>query len=289
MADNNYNEDNSLGDNYLYTNPYAEWGVMKLKIDKIDCCDYLASVGFVVAPGGATTTITPLTGNTSADLKYYRVEIYDGNTCVANSLDLANKTTPFVVNTSTLDATAEWTLMFLGCEGGNIGDAGCELCYKKHLGAIGVAGGSGDTIPPASKWQNVSFKLFLGTTNDPAFTSFPMEGVEIADGGVININDYLTTGTELLNGGIYEFSLQMKKIGQEPVASQPTPASNSAYDSFADTVVFPYAITTDFVEVVNAIKVATAVAGVQSGTMTVAVANEGVKPSVSFTITTDVA
>jgi len=288
MADNNYNEGNSLGDNYLYTNPYAEGGVMKLKIDKIDCCDYLASVGYTVAAGGATTTITPLTGNTSADLKYYRVEIYDGTTCVANSLDLTAPTVDFVVNTSTLDASAEWTLMFFGCEGGNVGDAGCELCYKKSLGVIGIAGGSGDTIPPASKWQNVSFKLMPGTISDGNF-AFPSEGVEIADGGVINLNDYLTTGTQLVNGGTYEFFLQMKKIGNEPVASVPTPASNAAYDSFANTVAFPYAITTSFVEVLNAIKIATAVAGQHTGTMTVAVANEGVKPSVSFTITTDVA
>jgi len=288
MADNNYKEGNCLGDNYLYTNPYAEGGVMKLKIDKTDNCDYLASFGFAVTAGGAITVITPLTGNTSADLKYYRVEIYDGSKCVANSLDLAARTTPFVVNTSTLDPKAEWTLFFYGEQGGKVGDAGCSLEYKKQLGVIGVTGGSGDTIPPASKWQNVSFRLLLNNTSDAAYTGFPLEGVEIADGGVININDYSTIA-QLVNGGTYEFDLEMKKIGNEPVASTPTPASNAVYDSFASVVAFPYAITNDFVKVVEKIKIATTVAGTFGDAMTIAVVNEGVKPSVSFTITTDVA
>ena len=84
-------------------------------------------------------------------------------------------------------------------------------------------------------------------------------------------------------------NLCIKKIGNEPVASTPTPASNAAYASFASTVVFPYAITKDFVEALNALTIDTTAAGVQSGTMTFAVVGEGVKPSVSFTITTDVA
>jgi len=288
MADNNYKEGNSLSDNYLYTNPYAQSGVVKLKIDKTEKCNYLASVGFVVAAGGATATITPLTGHLGADLKYYRVEIYDGTKTVTKSLDLSARTTPFVVDTSTLDPKAEWMLSFYGCEGGDVGDAGCSLEYCKPLGIIGVVGGSGDTIPPASQWENVSFRLMLESTDDANFTGFPVEGVEIADGGIININDYSTVA-QLVNGGVYEFFLQIKKIGNQPVASTPTPANNDAYASFADTVTFPYAITKDFVEALNALTIKTDVAGVKSGTMTVAVLNEGVKPSVSFTITTDVA
>jgi hypothetical protein len=291
MADNKYKEGNSLSDNYLYTNPYAtEGGAMKLKIDKTSNCNYLASVGFVVAAGGATTTITPLTGNLGADLKYYRVELQDGtnNVSVANSLDLANRTTPFVVDTSTLDPKAPWVLSFFGCEGGDIGDAGCSLEYCKSLGIIGVVGGSGDTIPSAANWTNLSYKLLLVTTDDGTYTGFPTEGVDIADGGVININDYGTVA-QLVNTGSYVFKLQMKKVGNQPVASTPTPADNDAYSGFTDGVTFPYAVTKDFVDVLATLTIKTDVAGVKSGTMTFAVANEGVKPSISFTITTDVA
>ena len=288
MADNNYNEGNSLGDNYLYTNPYAEGGVMALKINKTDNCNYLASFSYVVPAGGATLTATPLTGNTSSDLKYYRVEVYDGTKTVANSLLLSAPTAAFVVNTSTLDPTAPWTMFFFGSDGGIVGDVGCSLDYKKSLGVIGVAGGSGDTIPPSSKWNNVSYKMLFVSTDDAAFTGFPTEGVDIADGGIININDYSTVA-QLVNTGSYVFKIQMKKIGNQPVASTPTPANNDAYSGFTAGVTYPYALSKTFVDVLATLTIKTDVAGVKSGTMTFAVANEGVKPTVSFTITTDVA
>ena len=286
--DNNFIEGNSLADNNLFTNPYAQGGAIALRWDKVEKCQYLASVSFVVDAGGAITTITPITGNLSADLRYYRVQITDGTLEIANSLDLANRTTPFALNTSTLDTSKEWTLFFYGEDDTIVGDAGCGLDYKKSLGIIGIAGGTGDTIPPSSKWVNVSFRMFLESSNDGAFTLFPVDGVDIADGGTININDF-STDPKLVNGGVYKFTLRIKKLGISPVASQPTPANNDAYTSFADTVSFPFAISREYVEIINDFTIKTSVAGVQSGTMTIDVANEGVKPSVSLTITTDVA
>lgn len=288
MADNNYVEGNSIAENYPFTNPYAQGGAIQLRIEKIDKCAYLASFGYVVAAGGATLTVTPITGNLQPDLDYYRVEVSDGlNEQVSNSLDLANRTTPFVVNTSTLDPNLPWTMFFYGADDYQVGDAGCSLPYKVELGIIGVVGGSGDTIPPLAKWENVSFRLMFESSDDAAFTLFPVAGVDIKDGGTININDYSTVA-KLVNLGVYKFKLEMKRIAQAPIASTPTPANNDAYASFANTVTFPYAIPKQYTEVLNALTIKTDVAGVKSGTMTVLVPGEGTKPSVSFTITTDV-
>lgn len=289
MADNNFIEGNSLADNNLFTNPYAQGGAIALRWDKIELCQYLASLSFVVAAGGATTTITPITGNLSPDLEYYRVQISDGSTPqVVNSLDLTNRTTPFVVNTSTLDSSKPWTLFFYGRDNGIIGDVGCSLAYKEELGIIGVIGGSGDTIPSSSKWVNVSYRMFFESTDDAAFTLFPVDGVDIADGGTININDF-STADQLVNGGVYKFKLRIKKLGISPTATQPIPANNDAYTTFSNTVSFPYAISREFVEIINDLTIKTDVAGVKSGTMTMLVANEGTRPTVSLTITTDVA
>ena len=60
-------------------------------------------------------------------LNHYRVSVSDGTTTVANSLDLAAPTAAFVINTSTLDPSAPWSLAFDGSEGGNVGDAGCSF------------------------------------------------------------------------------------------------------------------------------------------------------------------
>ena len=290
MADNNYKEGNNIGDNYPYTNPYAKGGVVKLQIEKTEGCQYLASFSYVVAAGGATLTATALTGHLSANLKYYIVEVSDGVKTVAGQASLAAPAVAFVVNTSTLEPSNPWTIQFSGCQGGSVGDAGCSLQYAKELGVIGIAGGSGDTIPSANKWHNIDFRLMLESTDDANFTGFPSEGVDIADGGSININDYLASGiTTLTNGKVYKFKLQAKQITQAPVASTPTPANNDAYASFASTVAFPYAIPKAYTELLNALTIKTTVNGVKSGVMTFAVANEGVKPTVSFTINTEVA
>jgi len=287
MADNNYVEGNSLADNYAYTNPYAQGGAIKLKIDKIDNCEYLASFSYVVAAGGATLTATPITGNLQPDLDHYRVEVSDGITQVANSLVLASPTAAFVVNTSTLNPNNPWTMFFYGANDYQVGDVGCSLDYKVELGIIGVIGGSGDTVPPLTKWKNVSFRLMLASTDDAAYTGFPTAGVDIEDGGTININDYSTVA-QLVNLGVYTFTLQMKRLTQAPIAATPTPANNDAYSSFASTVTFPWAVPKQYTEALNALTIKTDVAGVKSGTMTILVPGEGTKPSVSFTITTDV-
>ena len=93
----------------------------------------------------------------------------------------------------------------------------------------------------------------------------------------------------MVNLGEYKFTLEAKKLGISPTASQPTPAANDAYTAFVNTVSFPYAISKKYVEIINGLAIKTSVAGVKSGTMTIAVANEGTRPTVSLIITTDVA
>lgn len=291
MADNNYKESNTLNDNYVLTNPYANAAnAAQLYVDKVAYCQYYASFAYVIAAGGATTTITPLTGNLSADLNYYRVEVSDGTNTVANSLDLANPSAAFVINTSSLDAGAAWTLTFEGSEGGNVGDAGCSLCYNVALGAVAVAGASGDSIP--ANWENVEFLMKLTSTTDPNFTLFPVDGVEIADGESIDLTQYLSGGaTQLTNAASIVFSLEIKKRELQPsVSASPTVnAGNAVFASYVDSVSYPYAIEKTFEELLNTVTIATGVAGQYSETMTVLVSNEGVVPSVSFTLTTDVA
>ena len=285
-----FNENNSISDFGVLTNPFANGSnVMELiGIDKVDNCQYLAVVSAVVAAGGATATVTPITGNLDADLNHYTVTISDGiNPPVSNQLSLAARTTPFVVNTSSLDPTAPWNLMFSGAEGGNVKDAPCELCYNVNMGIIGVAGGTVNTTPAI--WTNVSFLLKLTSTDDAAFDLFPAEGLEIANGDTVNLIDFLTTDTQLNKLGSYVFTIEMKKKGTEPVAAAPVPPSNDVFLSLANTVTFPYALPKIFAEVNNAVTIKTSVAGTFSENLPYALTGDGIDVSVSFTLTTDVA
>jgi hypothetical protein len=293
MADNNYQEGNSIEDLKAFTNPYAcPTNSLKLKgIKHVGCCNYLASFGYVIAAGGATTTITPLTGNTSADLRYYRVTVSDGSISVANELDLASPTVAFVVDTSSLDASAAWTISFAGALAGGLGNADCSLCYDIHLccGAA-IAGVSGDSIP--ADWVNVSFLLKLTSAADANFTLFPTDGLEIADGESVDLTQFLSGGaTQLTSASNLVFTIEMRKLTNSPsVTLAPTVNdSNSVFASFANTVSYPYAIEPSFDEVNNAVAIEDATPGQFTETITYLLSSEGVVPSVSFTLVTDVA
>jgi hypothetical protein len=285
-----YKEGNTIADLEVLTNPYADQSnaMEVIGLSKLGDCQptYYASVAYVVAAGGATTTITPLTGNGSANLNYYRVEIYDGSNTVTAQLDLANPTVAFVVNTSTLDVSANWTLFFYGSEDGSIAKASCELDYKVELGVIGAIGGSGDTIP--ARWKNVEILLLLTSTDDASFSNFPANGVAIAANQSINLNSY-STAAQLVNLGSYIFTIQMKKRGTAPVAAAPTLPTNAVFASAANTVTFPYGVTKNYVEVNNAVTIATGVAGQFSEAISYVLTGDEVVVSVSFTLSTDVA
>ena len=291
MADNNYVEGNgdTLSQFRLPVNPYADpSNAIKMLGFGIDCCKYLASFAYEILAGGATTTITALTGNLDGDLRFYRVEVSDGAKTVTGSLSLAARTTPFVINTSTLNASAAWTIAFYGAEMEAFGDADCKLSYKVSLccGAA-LAGASGDTIP--ASWVNVQLKMLLTSTSDANFDLFPVGGLIVNQGNTINLVDYLSAGTQLVNGGSYIFSIEMKKVGLDPSASAPTLPTNDVIASVVNSVTFPYAITTSYVEVNDTVTIETGTAGAFSELVTYDLANEGVTPSFSFTVATDVA
>lgn len=284
--DNGYVEGALDGSNFfLPVNPYASAGnVIQMKGFKIDDKQFWASVQYVVAAGGATTTITPLTGNTGGDLKYYRVEISDGVTTAVAALDLAARTTAFVVNTSTLEPTNPWTLYFYGAELLNFGDAPVELRYKKELPAnVGVSGVTGNTIP--SNWVNVQLKLKLTSTNDAAFDLFPADGLVVNNGDTIDLLDYLTGSSELVNGGAYVFSLQAKKIGSQPVMAAMTSSNTDVIESKTAAQTFPYALTQEWANIYTALTIETDVAGADSSLQTITLTGEGVVASFTFTMT----
>ena len=291
MADNNYVEGQIPANSYALTNPYATSGTaLTLKgIKRIDDNEYLASFQYVIAAGGATTTITPITGNTQGDLKHYRVEISDGVTVATAQLSLAARTTPFVVDTSGLVTTAAWSISFYGAvANGGVGDAYDRLSYKIDLAlAAAVAGVTANTIP--AQWVNVTALLKLTSTDDAAFDLFPAAGLVINNGDSIDLIDYLTGAVELNNAGSYVFSLELKKLGTQPVAATPTLPSNDVFASKTDAVTFPYAISKTSTPVLTALTIETATAGSYSELMTFALTNEGVVPSFSFTVNTEVA
>lgn len=289
MADNNFVDGaKTMGSYSLPLNPYADSKTaIKMKGFAADCCNYLASFEYEIAAGGATTTITPLTGNDSGDLRYYRVEISDGTTRVAGQLDLANPTADFIINTSSLDANASWTLYFFGAETPSFGQADCELRYKKKLCCgVAVDGTTGDTIPDS--WVNVQMVMKLTSTDDAAFTLFPEDGLLINNHDTVNLLTYLDGTTELVNGGSYIFTLEMKKVGNPVVASTPTVLNNDVIASAANTVTFPYSVTQSYAEVNNAVTIETGTEGDFSDRVTYPLAGDGVVPTFYFNITSSV-
>lgn len=285
MADNNFLETNSQGDNRLPSNPYASNNGLIPKMSKIDYCNYLASFSYVVASGGATLTATPLTGHLGTDLNHYRVEVVDTHGTVATgSLSLAARTTPFIVDTSVLDVNTSWTMLFYGSENSSSGgDVPCGLQYKKVLGVIGTTGGSGTTVP--SPWVNVSFLIKLAATDDGNYNNFPSEGVEVVDGGSIDLTSYSDVG-EFSASTNTLFTVQMKRIGYGPqIAAAPTQSTGDVYSAFTDANSYPYAISLQYSDVLTSLTADTTAPGSFTDVLTFAIVGEAVKPSVSFTST----
>lgn len=281
--DNNFKEGNSLQDNNLPANPYAQGGIIHNLFPQIQRCDFYASFQYAVDASGSAITITPLTGNLSGDLRYYRVEVSDGQgtTAVANSLDLANRATPFVINTSTLNPNVLWKVFFYGEDGRKVADVGCSLDYVIHIDNPKSA--TGNSIPPVEKWDNVKFLLKLYSTTDGDFTLFPTEGVELSRNAVINMQDYsLNNGLKDSEG--YEFKLFAYKVGLLPSMALPI-GSSDVVSTVSNNVTFPYAISDSLVDVAD-IVIETATAGTFTGTLSSVLTNEGVTPSISITINT---
>ena len=283
MPDNNYVQGaEGLGENYLTANPYAPLGMLTNKFPQIDNCKFYASVQYAVNADGSQTTITPLTGNLGGDLKYYRVEVYDGQKFVAGTLDLSNRAAAFVVDTSTLINNSKWTFFFYGSEGGFVGDVGCDCEYKWEV--CSPLNATGDTVPSADRWDNVKFLLKLVTSTDPAYTLFPVDGIELSRGAVINLQDY-STDSQLLDSEGYEYKLFAKKEALTPSIAIPTANTGETIATVSGNVTFPFALSTEYVDIADLVA-ETATAGTFSDTLTSVLTNEGVTPSITITVNT---
>jgi len=128
----------------------------------------------------------------------------------------------------------------------------------------------------------------LTSTTDASFTKFPAEGVAIAANQAIDLNSY-STAALLLSAGSYIFTIQMKKRGTNPIAAAPTLPTNDVFASVANTVVFPYTVTKNYVEINNAVTIETGSTGQFSEAISYVLTGDEVVVSVSFTLTTDVA
>jgi len=282
MADNNYVDGGGdLGKNYLPANPYADLGMLINKFPQIGNCKYYASVGYVVSATGALTTITPLTGNLGGDLRYYRVEVYDGTKTVTGQLDLLNRSTDFTVDTSTLNANVQWTFAFYGSEGGLVGDVGCDVPYKWTVAQPKAA--SGNTVPPVAKWDNVKYTIKLESSTDSNYSLFPDEGIVLSRGSVINLQDYSTIGS-LTESEDYTFDLYASKVGLNPSIALPVADPIDLID-ITGVVTFPFPLSNQEVKIASLVA-DTASAGTYTGTMASVLTNEGVTPSIEVTINT---
>lgn len=285
MADNNYVDGaKDLGSNYLSANPYAEKGMLINKFPQVDNCKYYASVQYLVDGTGASATITPLTGNLGGDLRYYRVEIYDGKNTVTGELDLNNRTTDFVIDTSTLNPNVEWIFAFYGSDDAIVGDVGCDVAYKWAVAS--PINATGDTVPPVSAWDNVKFLIKLVSSTDANYTLFPDAGVELSRDSVINLQDY-SVNSELLNGESYEYKLFAKKVGLNPSIGTPTivNGTNEAISSVVNNVTFPFPLSTEYKDIAN-LEAETGTTGSFSDLLKSDLINEGVTPFIQVKIST---
>lgn len=281
--ENNYVQGGKgLGDNYLPANPYAAKGMLVNKFPQLDGCAFYASIGWAVAADGLTATITPLTGNLSGDLRYYRVEIGDGQNTVTAQLDLLNRTTNFVVNTSTLVSNIPWTFAFYGEDGTIVGEVGCGVGYTWLVSS--PKGATGDTIPNVNSWDNVRYLLKLDASSDAAYTLFPSEGVELSRNSAINLQEYSTNGF-IANGESYEFKLFAKKVGLNPSIAIPVAPTAEVINAVAGNVTFPFPLSTDYVDIAD-LEIETATPGTFSEALSSVLTNEGVTPSIQVTFNT---
>jgi hypothetical protein len=260
-------------------NPFADASNGVKMYTKGVCCDSLLAVySYEVQGEGNNVIFTPLTGNDSADLKYYRWTIYDifGNS-VGGVLDLNAPTAAVNVLTNTLSTSGAWVVKFAAAT-----DA-ASLSYSTNINQI-LSNPTGTSTP--ANYENVIFVLKLTSTDDLNF-SFP--DTEIKNGGEIFLEDFKTVGTQLNNAGSYIFSLEAKRNYYNPSANLPTnPTGNVILSAVAEPI-YPILLNAAGVQIWNTITIKTTVAGIYKEVINVSLNNEDIQPSVYFTIKTNVA
>lgn len=250
------------------------------------CCgSMLAVFGYEVQNGGKAVVITPLTGYSSTDLKYYRVSIVDkyGN-AEGGAMDLNTPGAAFTVNTSTLDPNGPYIIKFAACKLN--GQEEASVSYDTIVTDI-IMDPSGTSTP--TNYKNVSQLLKLTSTDDANFSLFPVDGVEIQNGELVNLNDYLAIAGLLVNTGSYVFSLEASKCWYSPSSEQPAGDSGDVVASSVAEPSYPILLGVDPVQILNTITIETATLGQFSEDVTTALNSEDVQPSFYFTLKTNVA
>jgi hypothetical protein len=250
------------------------------------CCGQLLAVyGYEVKDGGGSIEFTPLTGNLSADLKYYRWSVVDQyGQSVGVSLDLSNPSTAVTVNTSTLAVNGPFTVKFAACKA--VGVEEQSVSYNTVINDV-TSNPSGNSTPV--NYENVAMLLKLTSTDDANFSLFPVDGLEISSKQVIDLTDYLDGSPTMGGGKSYIFSLEAKKYWYEPTADEPSFPTNDVVASATAEPSYPIALGVDYAQILSAITIETGSAGAFAEIVTTALNAEGVQPSFIFTLKTNIA
>lgn len=264
-------------------NPFAcESNAVKMHTVGACCGTLLAAYSYDVTNDGNQITFTGLTGVGNPALKSYRWNIYDKfGAVVGGAVDLNNPTAPVIVNTSSLSKSGPFKVKFYASAGD--GEETKEISYDLIINDP-TSNPSGTSTP--SNYENVVHLLELVSTDDANFSLFPAAGLEIYAGDVIDLVSYLSAGSNLGNLKNYEFKLSSKKAWYSPSEEQLIVPTGDVIDSVTPEAAYPIVLTNEYQQVLSGIKIATAVNGTFSETVTADLNNEDVQPSVSFTFKT---
>lgn len=130
------------------TYPYAcvGNGLQLVGFPRLAPSDYKAEYNITVAAGGGSVTITPVSGNTDANLKSYKAQIFakEAPQVAFGSLDLGNPANPFVIDTSVLDASKDWVLRFFASKQGSTEIYPAEIYMDIIISKGTIAAGATD-------------------------------------------------------------------------------------------------------------------------------------------------
>jgi len=232
MADNNFNENNSLSDFSKRSNPLAYGpNVLKLKVEK-PYGDILEIVGqLVVDTGAETATFTAAAPTSAYDVRYFQIVVCDESGHQAAQTAVGVLGSPIVVDTSALNEQDVWYATFYFSTSKEVNtDYG-----DKTFGTI--------TIKDVA--SNPSIDIDTVAANAPTISVFEADGVTaIANGGAAyDLGSFSAGGGSLdqsvvvKNGG--EFVLEITSISVAPdVDGGATTTSIYVYPNQAVSVPF---------------------------------------------------
>jgi hypothetical protein len=263
-------------------NPFAcESNAVKMHTVGACCGTLLATYSYAVSNGGATTELTALTGQSTPGLEYYRWNIYDkfGNV-TGGAIDVNDPNTPVNVDTSSLSTAGDWKIKFSAAAK----DGQEEKSISYDLIVSNIASNPSGTSTP-SNYENVILLLTLNASDDANYTAaFPAEGVEIKAGDTLQLDDFAF----LVQNKAYSFNLSAKKYWYSPAAEQPAFGGGGVVQAVTPEAAYPISLDFSYAQILGDIQLKTSALGNFQDTVTVDLQNEGVQPSISFTLKTKI-